>query len=108
MELIFLLVSAHIFGDYVFQNDYIANAKGKDFYHLFVHCLIYTFCFWCVLTFLNSVNWGILLFVFISHIIIDFLKCRMSAKNSGKSRIYYAVDQLLHYVVIVVIICLLS
>lgn len=108
MELIFLLISAHIFGDYVFQNEYIATTKGKNYYHLFVHCFIYTFCFWCVFFSFNKVELTLLLFVFVSHFIIDFLKCRLNEKNSDKSRVYYAIDQLLHYLVIAILVCLLS
>lgn len=108
MDLIFLLVSAHIFGDYVFQNDYIASTKGKNYYHLFVHCFIYTFCFWCVFFSFNKVELTLLLFVFISHFLIDFLKCKTTTKNPEKSGTYYVIDQVLHYVVILILIYLLS
>lgn len=108
LELLFLLIVAHVFGDYVFQGEYLATTKGKNYYHLFVHCIIYTFCFWCVFFYFNKIKISLLLLIFISHFVIDTLKCFLTNKNSDKSKIYYVLDQLLHYTVIVLIICLLS
>ena len=103
LELIFLFIVAHLFGDYVFQSEYIATTKGKNYYHLFVHCMIYTFCFWCVFFYFNKINPTILLLVFISHFIIDLAKCVLNAKNPSKSKMYYVIDQLLHYAIILLI-----
>ena len=103
LELIFLLIVAHIFGDYVFQGEYIATTKGKNYYHLFVHCIIYTFCFWCVFFYFNKISSALLLLVFISHFIIDLGKGMLNAKNPGKSKMNYVIDQLLHYVIILLI-----
>ena len=38
---IVLIVLCHLFGDYVLQCDFIASTKGKNWYHLFVHCALY-------------------------------------------------------------------
>ena len=29
----------HLLGDYFFQSEYIADTKGKNWYHLFIHCV---------------------------------------------------------------------
>ena len=33
------LVFCHLIGDYVMQSDFLANTKGKNWYHLIVHCM---------------------------------------------------------------------
>jgi hypothetical protein len=36
---------AHLFGDFVFQSDYLAQNKAKRSWPCFVHCLLYSLCF---------------------------------------------------------------
>ena len=62
--LLFLL--CHLVGDYILQNDWIAMNKNKSTVHCLVHCLIYTACF-TILT----LSWKALLFIFVTHFIID-------------------------------------
>ena len=60
---IVLIILCHLMGDYVLQCDFIAQTKGKNWYHLFVHCALY-----CV-PFLVVFGWTWLLAViFISHL----------------------------------------
>lgn len=99
------LITAHIFGDYVFQSAYIAENKKRNIYHLLVHCWIYTACFWCVLFLLNKLNLWIIAFVFVSHVILDYIKSRIEEKIGSKA---YALDQLLHYVVIGIVVLLVK
>ena len=103
LELIFLFIVAHVFGDYVFQGEYIATTKSKNYYHLFVHCIIYTFCFWCVFFYLNKISFALLMLIFASHFIIDLAKGILNTKNPSNSKLYYGIDQLLHYAVILLI-----
>lgn len=35
------LILCHLIGDYFLQIKYIAETKGKNWYHLFVHCALY-------------------------------------------------------------------
>lgn len=51
-EKVFLLIACHMTGDYLFQNNFIASTKGSNWYHLFVHCILYAVPFylmfgWC-------------------------------------------------------------
>ncbi len=55
----------HFVGDYLFQNDWLANEKTKDFFPAFLHASIYSLPF---LFLTPSVFWWIL---FISHFFID-------------------------------------
>ena len=88
VELIFKLIICHLFGDYPLQIDYIAQTKGKNWYHLIVHCILYCVPFYYFFG-LNSQ----LILIFISHIIIDALKARYNV-------ISYRFDQILHYAVL--------
>ena len=84
---IVLIILCHLMGDYVLQCDFIAQTKGNNWYHLFVHCALYTLPFGVVYGFV----WQTIL-VFITHIFIDVLKARYK-------KITYTTDQILHYVV---------
>lgn len=86
-----ILIMCHLVGDYVLQCDYIAKTKGDNQYHLFVHCMLYCLPF---MTILEGRQLGLLFF---THIIIDSLK-------STLGKITYKQDQILHYIVLVVIL----
>jgi len=85
LELIIKLVFCHLLGDYFLQIDFISQSKGKNLYHLFVHCALY-----CVPFYLwFGLDWQ-LLFIFMTHLTVDYLKAQ-------KKAIRYAADQALHY-----------
>lgn len=50
---IVLIVLCHLIGDYVLQCDFIAQTKGKNWYHLFVHCALYCIPLYSIL---NSIR----------------------------------------------------
>lgn len=87
---LFILVICHLIGDYFLQSDFIAKTKGQNWYHLFVHCILYVVPFY--------IAFGLdlrLVIIFISHVIIDALKARYHA-------ISYLGDQVVHYVIMIV------
>ena len=84
MKIIYILLLSHFIGDYVLQSDFVAKTKGENWWHLIVHCALYTVPF--ALSF--GIN-GRLVGLFVSHIIIDALKARWHT-------ISYGADQLLH------------
>lgn len=86
------LILCHLIGDYVLQIDRIADTKGTNMYHLFVHCALYCVPFY----FLFGVSLK-LLFIFATHVIIDLLKARYKM-------IDYKTDQILHYVVLMILL----
>lgn len=79
------LALCHAVGDYVLQNDFIAKTKGENWYHLFIHCILYILPFRIV----YGGDWRLVV-LFASHIIVDALKARYKA-------ISYMHDQVLHY-----------
>ena len=90
MTTIIKLVLCHLIGDYVLQCDFIAQTKGKNWYHLFVHCALYVVPFYLVF----GLDWKIG-FLFVSHFITDALKARYNEIN-------YVFDQIAHYVCMIV------
>ena len=85
MELIIKLIFCHLMGDYVLQIDYIAHSKGNNWYHLFVHCGLYTLPFYVVF----GLSWHLVV-IFAVHFIVDVLKARYKKIN-------YLTDQVFHY-----------
>lgn len=86
---IFLIILCHAVGDYLFQIDFLAKTKGSNWYHLFLHCVLYAAPFylafgWC---------WQLAL-IAILHFPIDALKARWG-------KITYWQDQVIHYVLAV-------
>lgn len=89
VEKIFLIVLCHAVGDYLFQIDFLAKTKGSNWYHLFLHCMLYASPFymafgWC---------WQ-LAFITALHFPIDALKARWNKTT-------YWQDQMLHYILAV-------
>lgn len=87
---LFILVICHLIGDYFLQSDFIAKTKGQNWYHLFVHCILYVVPFY--------IAFGLdlrLVIIFISHVIIDALKARYHA-------ISYLGDQVIHYIIMII------
>lgn len=85
IQTMFTLISCHIVGDYVLQSDFIANTKGTNWYHLFVHCILYIMPFAIVFGW----RWQTAL-IAVVHFPIDALKARYG-------KITYTQDQILHY-----------
>lgn len=81
-----LIMICHLIGDYVLQCDFIAQSKGRNWYHLFVHCVLYCVPFLIVLGW----TWHLSI-IFVTHIIIDPLKARYN-------KVTYTQDQILHYI----------
>lgn len=88
IETILRLIFCHLIGDYVLQSDFIANTKDKNWYHLIVHCMLYTLPFYVCF----GLVWQLPVLL-ASHIVIDALKARYK-------KLSYSQDQLLHYLIL--------
>ena len=82
------LVFCHLIGDYVLQSDFLASTKGKNWYHLIVHCALYCVPFAVVF----GMTWhvGVL---FATHVIVDSMKARWGVLS-------YIGDQASHYIIL--------
>ena len=87
MQFLYKLLACHFMGDYVLQVNYIAQTKGKNWWHMVTHCILYTVPF--ALTF--GIDWRLAV-ILISHFIIDSLKARWHV-------IGYAADQVDHLLI---------
>ena len=90
MELLYKLLICHFVGDYVLQIDFLANTKGKNWWHLIAHCILYSLPFFLAFGF----DWKIGVIIGV-HIITDALKARWHKIN-------YVTDQLIHIATIAV------
>lgn len=90
-ELLLKIAFCHLVGDYVLQCDFIAKTKGENWYHLFVHCILYCLPFYVVF----GLTWELVV-LFLTHVIIDALKARYEV-------ISYKTDQVLHYYVVMLL-----
>ena len=61
------MLVAHMFGDYFFQNEYIALNKTKNTLVCLLHCAIYTTCVAIICQWFDYR----LIIVFLSHFIMD-------------------------------------
>lgn len=85
---IFIILSIHFFADYVLQTRFIAESKGQNWYHMFIHCVLYSAPF----AMHYGLDWRILV-ILLTHIVID----------AGKARYYkvtYVQDQVLHLLIL--------
>lgn len=81
------IILCHAVGDYLFQTDYMAAMKGKDWYVLFIHCVCYCVPF----AFTFGIDWRLAVML-ATHIVTDALKARYN-------KISLATDQAIHYAV---------
>jgi hypothetical protein len=86
IETVIKIIMCHAVGDYLFQTDYMAAAKGKDWYVLFIHCLCYCVPFAVVF----GIDWRLVVMLAV-HVITDALKARYNL-------ITLTADQFVHYV----------
>jgi len=99
------ILIAHLIGDYILQNDWMAENKKKSNKACFIHCLLYIipFCFF--------LNWWQIILIFIQHYIQDrtnFVKWFMDFKGSKDFRLKYdwssiLVDNIIHLLFIYLI-----
>ena len=88
---LFWILACHFVGDYVFQIDFIAKTKGKNAWHMIVHCFLYLVPF--------AMKFGLDLripYLFATHIVIDTLKAKYNV-------ISYTFDQALHIVFLILL-----
>ena len=84
-ETIIKLIICHLLGDYFFQSAFLSDTKGSNWYHLFVHCVLYGVPFYLCF----GLCWQLAVIVGL-HFIIDAAKARYH-------KISYVTDQVLHY-----------
>mgnify|MGYP004623945333 FL=1 len=101
MAILLRLLFAHVISDFIIQSDNMCNGKqGKtkkkyayQLLHSFIHALTaYIFV-------ADWSNWIIPLTIFISHILMDYIKVEYMKKDAAS----FIIDQLVHIAVIVIL-----
>ena len=87
---VILLIFCHLVGDYILQSNFIATTKGSNWYHLFVHCVLYSLPFFLAF----GLTWQLSV-IFVTHMIVDPLKARYEKIN-------YLTGQIIHYLTLFV------
>lgn len=90
INVLYTLIACHFIGDYVLQTDFLAKTKGNNFWHMIVHCFLYSVPFYVCFGF----GWQIIV-IFAVHVIVDMLKAKWH-------KIGYVTDQCLHVVTLLV------
>ena len=102
-----LLVSAHFFGDFVFQSEFMALGKNPDkplpgtpfWWPLTAHSWVHA-----TLVLLIMGSWPAALLELLSHWLIDYSKCRGFLNKTRLSA--FTVDQSLHLAIMALILIL--
>lgn len=103
---IFWLIFAHAFGDWITQDTWMAENKGKYWIVMFFHCIVWTGFICIALQYLNKLTWWNVPFLVIGHYVIDSWKCRVYAKKpfcQQPSAKHLYIDQVLHLLQIAVV-----
>lgn len=92
------LLGFHYIADYPLQSDYLATTKGKEWYSLLVHCIIYSVFTSLGLWFVNVYTDWKFIVLLVTHIGIDHWKTTKPPENK-----YLYIDQLLHIIILFIL-----
>lgn len=98
------LLIAHIIGDFVLQpNNWVKdkNIKKHKSKFLYFHGLVHLIALVILMKF-NWSYWPYILFIVISHIIIDLIKLNLIKKVNNRTLFY--LDQILHIIIISIVV----
>jgi len=98
---LFWLVWAHMLGDMVFQNQFIADKKGKDLYIMMAHVLTYTGTIILATMLLDIYHWVQFPLIIGSHYVMDQWKSVQPRDEAHWHYIYW--DQGFHYFILIII-----
>lgn len=101
MAILLRLLFAHFLSDFVFQSDKICEGKQgktkKKYVYQLLHGSIHALMAYLFVADWN--NWIIPLVIFISHILMDYIKVEYMKKDAAS----FIIDQLVHIAVIVIL-----
>lgn len=101
MAILLRLLFAHILSDFIFQSDKICDGKQgntkKKYVYQLLHSTIHALTSYLFVA--DWSNWIIPLVIFVSHLLIDYIKIEYLKKNVAS----FLIDQLVHIAVIVVL-----
>jgi hypothetical protein len=101
VELLFWLVCAHYIGDIALQSPWQADNKGKLWYVMLSHVMIWTTCICIPLKLFGVMGWWHPVFLFVGHFVIDKWKASKPRDAEYWHLIYY--DQAMHGIQILIV-----
>lgn len=103
------LLIGHLIGDYLFQTNWMATRKEKEWLPLITHSLVYTICVAVIGWFTHSLTFYGILFIFLTHLIIDrrffirlWVRYIQRAKGSQENWLSIMTDQIFHLIILVI------
>jgi len=104
LDILLRLLVAHLLADFVFQTDKIVDKKkkGLNSKYFYLHISIVGLLTYLFLA--EWTNWWAPILMMVMHTITDLLKTRIKSNNA----LIYLVDQLLHFVTILILWILLT
>ena len=100
IQFLLKLILTHIIGDFVLQPSKWVNDKNAHsfkskylYYHIVVHSLL-------LLLFLNFNYIIAIIFIILSHLIIDIVKIEYNKRHKQYQRISFFIDQILHLLIL--------
>lgn len=92
------LLAAHMVGDFILQTNWMAVNKTKNLTALFIHCALYTICFFPVIVGRDKMDGLIfLLLIFVTHMAVDHARWASDKDWPPKPIL---VDQTIHIVIL--------
>lgn len=79
------LVFAHFIGDYGLQSQWMAENKGRNWYVLIAHGMIWTACISIALQYLGLLFPWKVVFLATEHIIVDGFKCYCLLRGGNRT-----------------------
>lgn len=105
IELVIVILFAHMFGDYFLQTDYLAGNKGKDNYILLAHCILYSLGIGIVFGIFGITLTAIdLALISAIHYPVDYLKAKGITPKLIGDKNALILDQAIHYATLLIFI----
>ena len=106
MDILKLLLIAHLIGDFFLQPVKLVEQKKNSIKGLIIHTLIYTLMIVLVLLLFGNI-WEIIFWtflIFISHFAIDYVRIKINKNNKNNNIRFYSfvIDQLIHVLILVI------
>ena len=99
-----ILIWVHLIADFILQDDFQAQNKGKNWFIMFVHAAIWTGAICIAIWFMGLFAWWKLIMLLVGHYLIDTWKAQKVDKTYALTLDLW-LDQALHFIQL--IICLM-
>lgn len=107
-EFLLLFILAHLTGDYALQTDKIAKWKSQGIKGILIHVLMVCLAQLVFLSFFGIRGIAAALIGTVIHFLIDYMKLSLGERMKRIELLYYFIDQLLHFSMILLLTLLFA